>query len=166
MTTRFLENFIKKHPQDSQNGREACGKFAGTVGIVCNLLLSVMKLVVGTLTNSVAITADATNNISDAGSSVITLVGFRLSGKPADRDHPYGHARMEYISGLVISFLILLIGAEILKSSVKKIFSPEESDFSIAAAIVLAVSVLVKLSIAYFNLCRMQKRRSVYPCRS
>ena len=92
MTTRFLENFIKKHPQDSQNGREACGKFAGTVGIVCNLLLSVMKLVVGTLTNSVAITADATNNISDAGSSVITLVGFRLSGKPADRDHPYGHA--------------------------------------------------------------------------
>ena len=151
MTTRFLENFIKKHPQDSQNGREACGKFAGTVGIVCNLLLSVMKLVVGTLTNSVAITADATNNISDAGSSVITLVGFRLSGKPADRDHPYGHARMEYISGLVISFLILLIGAEILKSSVKKIFSPEESVFSIAAVIVLAVSVLVKLWMAYFN---------------
>ena len=78
MTTRFLENFIKKHPQDSQNGREACGKFAGTVGIVCNLLLSVMKLVVGTLTNSVAITADATNNISDAGSSVITLVVLQL----------------------------------------------------------------------------------------
>ena len=151
MTTRFLENFIKKHPQDSQNGREACGKLAGTVGIVCNLLLSVMKLVVGTLTNSVAITADATNNISDAGSSVITLVGFRLSGKPADRDHPYGHARMEYISGLVVSFLILLIGAEILKSSVKKIFSPEESVFSIAAVIVLAVSVLVKLWMAYFN---------------
>lgn len=151
MTKKFLKKYLKKHDPTTTAGREGCGKLSGLVGIICNLLLSALKLVAGVLTNSVAITADATNNISDAGSSVITLVGFRLSGKPADRDHPYGHARMEYISGLVISFLILLIGSEILKTSVKKIFSPEQSEFSIVAIIILAVSICVKLWMAYFN---------------
>lgn len=151
MTNLLLKKFFKKHDPSTAQGRESCGKLSGVVGIVCNLLLSIIKLIAGILTNSVAITADATNNISDAGSSVITLVGFRLSGKPADRDHPYGHARMEYISGLVISFLILLIGSEILKTSVKKIFSPETSEFSIIAVIILALSIAVKLWMAFFN---------------
>lgn len=151
MTTLLLKKFFIKHDPTTAAGRESCGKLSGLVGIVCNLFLSALKLIAGILTNSVAITADATNNISDAGSSVITLVGFRLSGKPADRDHPYGHARMEYISGLVISFLILLIGSEILKTSVKKIFSPEKSEFSLIAVIILAVSIALKLWMAYFN---------------
>lgn len=151
MTTLLLKKFFIKHDPTTAAGRESCGKLSGLVGIVCNLFLSALKLIAGILTNSVAITADATNNISDAGSSVITLVGFRLSGKPADRDHPYGHARMEYISGLVISFLILLIGSEILKTSVKKIFSPEKSEFSLIAVIILAVSIVLKLWMAYFN---------------
>lgn len=151
MTKLLLNKFYKKHDPSTIAGRESCGKLSGLVGIICNLLLSALKLIAGILTNSVAITADATNNISDAGSSVITLVGFRLSGKPADRDHPYGHARMEYISGLVISFLILLIGSEILKTSVKKIFSPEKSEFSVIAVVILAVSIAVKLWMAYFN---------------
>lgn len=151
MTKLLIKLFLKNKDINTVSGREAYGKLAGTVGIVCNLLLSAFKLAVGILTGSVAITADATNNISDAGSSIITLVGFRLSGKPADEDHPYGHARMEYITGLVISFLILLIGADIFKSSVGKIFSPEQSKFSIYAIIILAVSVIVKLWMAVFN---------------
>ncbi len=151
MTNLLLKIFIKNKDLESVSGREACGKLAGIVGIICNLFLSIMKLVIGTLTNSVSITADATNNISDAGSSIITLVGFRLSGKPADEDHPYGHARMEYISGLVISFLIILIGFEILKTSVTKVFSPEKSEFSIVASVILIISILVKLWMSRFN---------------
>ena len=151
MTNLLIRIFLKNKPLDSASGREACGKLAGTVGIICNLILSALKFTVGTLTNSVSITADATNNISDAGSSIITLVGFRLSGKPADEDHPYGHARMEYIAGLVVSFLIIHIGIDILTSSVEKIFSPEKSTFSLAAVIVLAVSILVKIWMAIFN---------------
>jgi cation diffusion facilitator family transporter len=110
-----------------------------------------MKLIIGTVTNSVSITADATNNISDAGSSIVTLVGFRLSGKPADKDHPYGHARIEYISSLIISFIILLIGCSIFKESVIKIFKPEESLFNIATVIILIASILVKLWLSVFN---------------
>lgn len=151
MTNLLLKLFLKEKEPDSVSGREACGKLAGIVGIICNLLLSIMKLIIGTATNSISITADATNNISDAGSSIITFVGFRLSGKPADEDHPYGHARMEYISGLVISFLILLIGFEILKTSVTKVFSPEKSEFSIVASVILDVSILVKLWMSQFN---------------
>lgn len=151
MTNLLIRIFLKNKPLDTTAGREACGKLAGTVGIICNLILSALKFAVGTLTHSVSITADATNNISDAGSSIITLVGFRLSGKPADEDHPYGHARMEYIAGLVVSFLIIHIGIDILTSSVEKIFSPEKSTFSLAAVIVLAVSILVKIWMAIFN---------------
>ena len=151
MTNFLIKIFLKNKSLDTNSGREACGKLAGTVGIICNLILSALKFIIGTMTHSVSITADATNNISDAGSSIITLVGFRLSGKPADEDHPYGHARMEYIAGLVVSFLIIHIGIDILTSSVEKIFSPEKSTFSLAAVIVLAVSILVKIWMAVFN---------------
>ena len=151
MTKLLIKLFIKNADANSQKGRELYGRLAGAVGIICNLILSVFKLIIGTVSNSVSITADATNNISDAGSSIVTLVGFRLSGKPADKDHPYGHARIEYISSLIISFIILLIGCSIFKESVTKIFKPEESLFNIATVIVLIASILVKLWLAVFN---------------
>ena len=151
MTKLLIKLFIRNANVNTQKGRELYGRLAGVVGIVCNLLLSVMKLIIGTVSNSVSITADATNNISDAGSSIVTLVGFRLSGKPADKDHPYGHARIEYISSLIISFIILLIGCSIFKESVIKIFKPEESLFNIATVIILIASILVKLWLSVFN---------------
>ncbi len=151
MTKLLIKLFIKNADATTPKGRELFGRLAGAVGIICNLILSIMKLIIGTVTNSVSITADATNNISDAGSSIVTLVGFRLSGKPADKDHPYGHARIEYISSLIISFIILLIGCSIFKESVIKIFKPEESLFNIATVIVLIASILVKLWLSVFN---------------
>ena len=151
MTKLLIKIFIKDANANTQKGRELYGRLAGAVGIICNIILSVMKLIIGTVTNSVSITADATNNISDAGSSIVTLVGFRLSGKPADKDHPYGHARIEYISSLIISFIILLIGCSIFKESVTKIFNPEESLFNIATIIILVASIFVKLWLALFN---------------
>lgn len=151
MTKLLIKLFIKNADATTPKGRELFGRLAGAVGIICNLILSVMKLIIGTVTNSVSITADATNNISDAGSSIVTLVGFRLSGKPADKDHPYGHARIEYISSLIISFIILLIGCSIFKESVIKIFKPEESLFNIATVIILVASILVKLWLSVFN---------------
>ena len=151
MTKLLIKLFIKNADATTPKGRELFGRLAGAVGIICNLILSVMKLIIGTVTNSVSITADATNNISDAGSSIVTLVGFRLSGKPADKDHPYGHARIEYISSLIISFLILLIGCSIFKESVTKIIKPEESLFNVATVIVLVASIFVKLWLAVFN---------------
>lgn len=151
MTKLIIKLFLKNKNPDTASGRESYGRIAGIVGIICNLLLSILKFVIGTVSNSVSITADATNNIADAGSSIITLVGFRLSEKPADEDHPYGHARIEYITGLIISFLILLIGYDILKSSVDKIIHPEESVFSWVTVVILVSSIIVKLWLSRFN---------------
>ena len=151
MTKIIMSLFLKNKNPENASDRESYGKVAGIVGIVCNIILSIMKFVVGTISNSVAITADATNNLSDAGSSVVTLVGFKMSEKPADRDHPYGHARIEYITGLIISFIILLIGFEIFTSSAEKIFKPEKNQFNIATVVVLVVSILAKLWLGLFN---------------
>ena len=151
MTKLITSLFLKNKDPESSSGREMYGRVAGIVGIVCNALLGILKLVAGTISHSVAITADATNNISDAGSSVVTLVGFRMSEKPADRDHPYGHARIEYITGLVISFIILLIGFETFTSSVDKIIHPEKNVFNIATIIILLSSIVVKLWLGHFN---------------
>ncbi|MBO5895685.1 MAG: cation transporter [Clostridia bacterium] len=151
MTKIITSLFLKNKDPESSSGREMYGRVAGIVGIICNALLGILKLVAGTISHSVAITADATNNISDAGSSVVTLVGFRMSEKPADRDHPYGHARIEYITGLVISFIILLIGFETLTSSIDKIFHPEDNVFNIATIVILLSSIVVKLWLGHFN---------------
>ena len=151
MTKLIVKMFLKNKSPDSPGGRESYGKAAGIVGIICNLFLSGLKFALGYITHSVSITADATNNIADAGSSIITLIGFRLSEKPADEDHPYGHARIEYITGLIISFLIMLIGFEILKSSVEKIITPDVSEFSWVTAVILVVSIIVKLWLSRFN---------------
>ncbi len=151
MTKLIVKMFLKNKNPDTPGGRESYGKLAGIVGIICNLFLSALKFVLGYITHSVSITADATNNIADAGSSIITLIGFRLSEKPADEDHPYGHARIEYITGLIISFLVMLIGFEIFKTSVDKIFNPEISDFRWVTAVILVVSIIVKLWLSRFN---------------
>lgn len=125
--------------------RERYGKFAGILGIVSNLLLFIIKIIVGTLFNSISIIADAINNLSDSGSSLVTLMGFKISGKPADAKHPYGHARMEYISGLIVSFIVLFLGIQLFKSSVDKILNPQMTRFSVISIIVLAISILIKL---------------------
>lgn len=151
MTKLIVKIFLKNKNPDTPGGRESYGKLAGIVGIICNLFLSGLKFVLGYLTHSVSITADATNNIADAGSSIITLIGFRLSEKPADEDHPYGHARIEYITGLIISFLVMLIGFEIFKTSVEKIITPEAGDFRLVTAVILVVSIIVKLWLSRFN---------------
>ena len=131
--------------------RGAAGRLAGTVGIIANALLFAMKLAVGTLAGSVSITADALNNLSDASSSVVTLLGFKLAEKPADADHPYGHARYEYLSGLAVAAMILFIGFELAKSSVEKIFAPQAVDFTWITASVLLASMAIKLWLSLFN---------------
>ncbi len=125
--------------------REKSGRAAGMVGIATNFLLFLIKLFAGLASNSVAILADAVNNLTDSGSSIIMLVGFKLAGKPADEKHPFGHARLEYLSGVLVSFIVLFLGLELGKTSIEKIFKPEEADFSVLALGILVVSILVKL---------------------
>lgn len=131
--------------------RRAWGSLCGFMGIALNLLLFAGKLAAGALSGSIAVTADAFNNLSDAGSSVVTLLGFRLAGKKPDADHPFGHGRMEYVSGLAVAGLILLMGAELAKSSVEKILRPESVSFSWLAAAILLVSIGVKVYMYLYN---------------
>lgn len=150
--TRFLMKvFLKDADLNTARGRELCGRLAGIVGIICNVILCIMKMVVGTITASIAITADGINNLSDAGSSIITLIGFRISGKAADNDHPFGHARMEYVTALIVSIIILLIGFNLGQSSIEKIFSPENTQFSTVSFLILGVSILIKFWMMLFN---------------
>ena len=152
MTKLLLRLFVKNHHDPTQpKVRSDIGKLSGTVGILCNVLLCAFKLVVGTISGAVSITADALNNLSDATSAVVTLIGFKLAEKPADADHPYGHARYEYLSGLAVAGLIVVIGFELAKSSVEKILHPAEVVFSLSVCIVLVLSVLLKLWMCLFN---------------
>ena len=131
--------------------RAAYGRLSGLVGIFCNLLLCAGKVLVGSAAGSVAIVADGLNNLSDASSCIVTMVGFKMAGKPADADHPFGHARMEYLAGLAVSAMILLIGAELGKSSLDKILHPEPVQFSALLVAVLVLSMAVKLGMALLN---------------
>ena len=131
--------------------RERYGVLSGGVGIFLNLLLSLGKFFAGVLTGSIAVTADAFNNLTDAGSSVVTLAGFKLAGRRADAGHPFGHGRMEYLAGLLVSLMILLVGVELGRTSVEKIFHPEEVDFSLVSVAILGASILVKLWMGRFN---------------
>ena len=152
MTNLLLRLFVKNYADPEDNTvRTAIGSLSGTVGIVCNLLLFGMKLLVGMLAASVSIMADALNNLSDATSSIVTLLGFRLAEKPADEDHPYGHARYEYLSGLAVAALIIVIGFELAKTSVEKILNPAPVEFSLATVIVLVLSIGLKLWMSAFN---------------
>ena len=152
MTDFFLRIFVKDHSRtELPRVRTAIGALSGWVGICCNLILFAAKLLMGLLTGSVSITADALNNLSDASGSIVTLIGFRLADKPADAHHPYGHARAEYLSGLVVAVLILFIGYELGKGALEKILFPEPVVLTWAAASILLLSILVKLWMFLFN---------------
>lgn len=151
MGERLVKRLVKDHKNISDPAvRAAYGRLAGAVGIGCNLLLFGAKLIVGIISGSVSVTADAVNNLSDASSSVVTLVGFRLASRPADKEHPYGHARMEYFSGLIVAVIILVIGVELAKSSIGKIFHPEAVELSWGLGVVLGLSILAKLGLMWF----------------
>ena len=152
MTKLLLKLFVKDY-ENKENGkvRGKVGALSGMVGILCNAILCVGKLLIGTISGSVSITADAMNNLSDAASSIVTLIGFKLAEKPADADHPYGHARYEYLSGLAVAAMVVVIGFELAKTSFEKILHPEDVAFSIPLVIVLVGSVLVKLWLSLFN---------------
>jgi len=151
--TKFLIRFFIKNYDDVGNPRvrEAYGLLAGAMGIALNVVLSAAKFMIGIFTGSIAVQADAVNNLSDVGSAAVTLIGFKAAGKPADREHPYGHARIEYVSALIIAFLILVVGFELGKESVGKILSPTPVNFSITSIVMLALSILVKFWMSVFS---------------
>ena len=153
MTNLLLRLFVKNYnnPEDPAT-HSTIGTLAGVTGILCNVFLFGLKLLAGIISGAVSIVADALNNLLDASSSVVTLVGFRLAKRPADLDHPFGHARYEYISGLVVAALILVVGVELAESSIRKIFIPSPVLVSVPTLFVLLISVLVKIWMSHFNL--------------
>ena len=150
MITLLSRFFIDKNqPEETQ--RNAWGRLCGTCGIILNLLLSVGKILAGLITHSISIVADAMNNFSDALSSFVTIAGFKLSSQKADPEHPYGHGRIEYVSGFVVSALIIIMAYELIRDSVLRLVHPEKTSFSIAAIIILLASIGVKLYMLYYN---------------
>ena len=151
--TEFLVNkFIKDSANiESTEVRTRYGMLASVVGIFCNVLLFSVKLAIGLILSSLAVTADAFNNLSDAASSIISFVGVKMAGKPADAEHPFGHGRIEYIAALIVSFLVIEVGFTFFKSSISKIMHPEEITFDPVPFIILILSILVKLWMAFFN---------------
>lgn len=152
MTALVIKLFIR----DSENTKDtsvrtAYGTLGSTTGIVVNLLLAAIKYFAGMISGSISVTADAINNLSDAGSSIVSLAGVKLSAKPADKSHPYGHGRLEYISALAVAVLVFLMGFELLKSSIDKILNPLPVNFNWLALIILVVSILAKLWLGMFN---------------
>ncbi len=153
MLSKFLVNkFIKNH-DDLQNikVRNSYGFLGGIVGIFINIILFTVKLSVGLLTSSISITADAFNNLSDAASSIVTILGFKLSSMPADKEHPFGHGRIEYISALIVAFMVMLVGIQFIKSSFQKIINPETVVFELVPFILLLLSILLKVWLSGFN---------------
>lgn len=153
MSELLIRLFIKNSEDVNDPGvRRQYGTLGGIVGIACNLFLCALKITVGSLTSSISIVADGLNNLSDMGSSVITMIGFKMAGKPADSEHPFGHGRMEYMSAFVVAMLILLVGAELFMSSAKALVNGDEMpQYSVWALAVLAASILVKLWMCLFN---------------
>lgn len=152
MTEFLIKHFIKDYKEaEKVSVRTAYGVLASIVGIFCNVFLFAVKFVVGFILHSVSVTADAFNNLSDAGSSIISFVGVKMAEKPADRDHPFGHGRIEYIAALVVSFLVLEVGFTFLKDSIGKIRTPEELNFQTVSVIILILSIAVKLWLGMFN---------------
>lgn len=152
MTDFLVERFIKNSDSVNDPGvRASYGMLSGIVGIICNLILFLLKFMAGILTGAVSVSADAFNNLSDAGSSIITFIGFKMAGKPADTSHPYGHGRIEYISGLIVAMIIVVMAVELLEQSVDRIINPKALNTDTAAIMILAASILVKLWICMFN---------------
>ena len=148
LTQRFIENY---DDYKNQKVRQAYRTLCSILSIICNIVLVIFKITIGLIVHSVAIQADGLNNLSDVGSNLASLFGFKLANKHPDKDHPYGHGRYEYIAGMVIAFLILVVGIQSLKESVVKIFNPEKVMFSFVAVVILIFSILVKLWMYYFN---------------
>lgn len=148
---RFLENYFIKESDSPAKQRQSYGMLCGIVGVLFNILLFAGKFAAGSISRSIAITADAFNNLSDAGSSIVTLVGFKMAGTKPDTEHPFGHGRIEYIAGLIVSAAILIMAFELIRDSVVKIIHPAETEFSVTAAAVLVVSILIKLYMASYN---------------
>ena len=164
MTDLILRIFVRDHKNTEDPAvRDKCGRVAGAVGIVTNFLLFLMKIIVGTVFHSVSVTADAVNNLTDSGSSVVTLIGFKMASKPADEKHPFGHARIEYLSGVIVSFIVIFLGLQLGMSSVEKILTPEENARTPVALVVLVISILAKLwqCLFYRKVGRMIKSESV-----
>ncbi len=151
MTKFLIRLFIGKTADYSSDTRKKYGFLSGITGIILNLLLFTGKLIAGLLSGAVSVVADALNNLSDAGSSIVNMVGFKIAMTPPDREHPFGHGRAEYVAGLIISFIITLMGVELAKSSVDKIIVPEAPDISVLTFVILFASVLVKLWMFFFN---------------
>ena len=162
MGNLLFKLFIKDKDNTSDPAvRESYGKLAGAVGIVSNLILCIMKISIGLFSKSIAIIADGINNLADASSSIITLIGFKLASAPEDEDHPYGHARIEYLAGLFVSIFIIVIGVQLLKSSFLKILDPEPLEFSYTTIIILVAAILIKLWQSAFNVTVGKKIKSV-----
>lgn len=164
MTDLILRIFVRDHKNTEDPAvRDKCGRVAGAVGIATNFLLFLMKIIVGTAFHSVSVTADAVNNLTDSGSSVVTLIGFKMASKPADEKHPFGHARIEYLSGVIVSFIVIFLGLQLGMSSVEKILTPEENALTPVALVVLVISILAKLwqCLFYRKVGRMIKSESV-----
>ena len=162
MNTFLFRTFIRDWENTKEPAvRDAYGKLAGIVGILSNAVLCLMKIAVGLLSGSIAIVADGVNNLADGGSAVITLLGFKLASMPEDEEHPYGHARYEYLSGLAVSFIIILVGFELLKSSVDKILHPTPLDFSWTVVLVLVLAIAIKIWQACFNISAGRRIDSV-----
>jgi len=151
--TKFLINAFIKDAENIQDSkvRERYGMLGSLIGIISNSVLFILKFVIGLILNSVAITADSFNNLSDSASSIITMIGFKMGNQPADDQHPYGHGRIEYISAFIVSFIIMLLGFEFLKTSIVKIFNPEPIIFSLYSVIILLITVLIKIWQGLFN---------------
>lgn len=152
MTDFLVKRFIKNYTDTENNAvRGSYGTLASVTGIVCNVILFLLKFAVGTLSGSISVMSDAFNNLSDCASCVVTLIGCKMAAKPADKDHPFGHGRMEYLTSLIIAAVIMMVGFELLKSSALKIASPSEVTFSAAALISLILSIGIKLWMSFFN---------------
>ncbi len=148
----IIKKYIKNYEKvEDSSVRESYGILAGVIGVVCNIFLFAVKLIIGLTMNSIAITSDAFNNLSDTGSSLVAIIGAKLSGRDADQEHPFGHGRFEYIASLIISFIIVLVGFELLKSSFDKILHPEALSFNLILMVILILSVFIKVWMYSYN---------------
>lgn len=162
MITFLSKHFVRDYDNYSDPVvRKSYGKLAGIVGIISNVLLCAMKILIGLISGSIAIVADGINNLADASSSLITLIGFKLASMPEDKDHPYGHARYEYLTGLLVSVLIIIVGVQLLRSSVDKVLHPDPLNFSIVTVIVLVIAIAIKVWQAIFNISIGKKINSL-----
>ena len=161
MTDFIFKLFVKNYKDAEQpEVRRACGSLVATIGIITNIFLGLIKLFAGIISGALSITADAVNNISDAGSQIVSLISFRISAKPADRDHPFGHARIEYVASMIVSFLVLLVGFELFRESLSKIFNPVKVEYDLIVIIILSISILLKLWLFIFGRKAAKKLKS------